>query len=144
MDIVYDVAELKKLVSGWHFELGPAFRSHFNEELGLAVDMVGEQLSGSYDKLSTITTDYGPAMVIGVEDLILKRLASAKSWKQETDLEQSYLIAKSQNERIDWQYLESQAEKDGTSDYLKKLKKLLEKNKRTKSKEKKEKGMKTF
>lgn len=117
-----DETELKKILKAWHFEIGSALRSYLNEELGLAVDIVGEQLSGSYDKLTTITTDYGPVIVIGIEDLILKRLASAKFWKVATDMEQSYLLAKSQESKIDWEYLERQAKKEDISDYLKKLK----------------------
>ncbi len=122
MDIVYNVTKLKKILKIWHFELGTALRSYANEDLGLAVDLVGEKLNGSYDKLTTIITDYGPAMVIGIEDLILKRLASAKFWSVVTDMEQSYLLAKSQEGKIDWEYLERQARKEDISDYLKKLK----------------------
>ena len=122
MDVVYNVANLKKILKFWHFELGSALRSYVNEELGLAMDIVGEQLNGSYNKLTTITTDYGPVIVIGIEDLILKRLASAKFWKLATDMEQSYLLAKSQESKIDWEYLGNQAKKEDISDYLKKLK----------------------
>lgn len=129
MDVVYNVAELKKILKVWHFEVGAAFRSYINEELGLAVDSVGEELSGSYDKLTTITTDYGPVTVIGVEDLILKRLASAKFWKVATDMEQSFLLANSQENKIDWEYLEERANKEDVSDYLSKLKARLKRKK---------------
>lgn len=121
IDVVYNVAELKKILKNWRFKLGGILRSYINEELGLAVDLVGEQLSGSYDKLTTITTDYGPVVVIGIEDLILKRLASAKFWKVTTDMEQSYLLAKSQETKIDWAYLEERARKEDIHDYLSKL-----------------------
>jgi hypothetical protein len=122
MDLVYNVARLKKILKTWHFEVGSTLRSYMNEELSLAVDPVGEKLNGSYDKLAAITTDYGPVTVIGIEDLILKRLASAKFWKVVTDMEQSYLLAKSQESRIDWEYMEMQAKRNGISNYLKKLK----------------------
>ena len=121
IDVVYNVAGLKKILKAWGFDLSSALRSYVNEELTLAVDVVGEQLKGSSDKLTTIATEYGPVVVIGIEDLILKRLASAKFWKVATDMEQSYLLAKSQENKIDWEYMEAQAKKDDTSDYLKKL-----------------------
>ncbi|MDG6905654.1 MAG: hypothetical protein JRN20_07715 [Nitrososphaerota archaeon] len=128
MDIIYNVAALKKILKKWHFELGSALRSYYNEDLGLAVDLVGDRLSGSNDKVTTITTEYGPVTVVGIEDLILKRLASAKFWKVPTDMEQSYLLARSQQDRMDWDYLESEAKKRDIADYLRKLRKLLEKN----------------
>lgn len=125
MDLVYDVKELKKLLRLWGFDLGPALRSYLNEELGLAVDLVGEKLNGSYEKVTTITTSYGPATIIGIEDLILKRLASAKFWKVVADMEQSYLLAKSWENKLDWNYLELQAKKEGITDYLRKIEKML-------------------
>jgi hypothetical protein len=128
MDLVYDVEALKKILKAWHFDLGSALRSYLNDELGLAVDLVGEKLNGSYDRVTTITTPYGPATVIGVEDLILKRLASAKFWNVATDMDQSYLLAKSQQALVDWKYLQEQAEKNDVEDYLKKLKTMLKSN----------------
>jgi hypothetical protein len=129
IDIVYNVSKLKAILKAWHFGTGSGLRSFVNEELVLAVDAVGDQLSGSYDKLTTIPTNNGPVIVIGIEDLILKRLASAKFWKVTTDMEQSYLLAKSHESHIDWGYLERRAKEEDISDYLKKLKKSL-KNKR--------------
>jgi hypothetical protein len=128
MDVIYNVAELKKALKAWHFELRSSLRSYVNEDLGLAVDAVGEQLSGSPDKLFTITTSYGPVVVIGIEDLILKRLASAKFWGVTTDMEQSYLLARSQEKQIDWAYLEERCKKEDIIDYLSKLKSSLTKN----------------
>jgi hypothetical protein len=127
MDIVYNVAELKRVLKELHFKLGSAFRSYYNEELGLAVDIVGEKLNGSSDRVTTITTKYGPVTVIGIEDLILKRLASAKFRKNPTDREQSYLLARSQFDTLDWDYLAVEAKKEDIRDYLRKLKDLLEK-----------------
>ncbi len=121
MDLVYNVAKMKKILRAWHFELGFSLRSYVNEELGLALDLVGEKLSGSYDKLTTIITDYGPVTVIGIEDLVLKKLASAKFWKVANDMEQAYLLAKSQEDKIDWEYLEREAKGEDIADYLERL-----------------------
>ena len=122
MDVVYDVAALKRIVEAWRFELGGGLRSWINDELGLAIDMVGDKLNGSYDRVTTITTDYGPATIVGIEDLVLKRLASAKFWKVPTDLEQAFLLVRAQGDKIDWEYLEGEARKGDTSDLLRKLK----------------------
>jgi hypothetical protein len=121
MDVVYEVAALKRVLTQWRFELGGGLRSWINDELGLAVDMVGQELEGSYERVTTITTDYGPATIIGVEDLILKRLASAKFWKVPTDFEQAFLLGKAQGDRVDWQYLRAEARRVGTGELLRKL-----------------------
>lgn len=126
MDVVYSLQALRRVLKEWRFELGGGLRAWVNDELGLAVDVVGEDLSGSYDRVTTITTKFGPASVIGVEDLILKRLASAKHWRVPTDLEQAYLLAKAYEDRLDWAYVEEQASKGLVTDYLEKLKQMLD------------------
>ena len=122
LDVVYDVAALRKVLKTWKFEIGGGLRSWVNDELGLAVDTVGKKLGGSYERVTTITTPYGPASIIGMEDLVLKRLASAKFWKVPTDFEQAYLLVKAQGNRMDWTYLELEAERAGVTDLLRKLK----------------------
>lgn len=121
MDVVYNVAELKRILKAWHFKLGGGLRSFANEELGIAIDLVGEHLNGTYELVTTIVTDFGPARVIGIEDMILKRLSSAKFWKVTTDMEQCYLLAKTHSDTIDWSYLEREAKRENVGDYLKKI-----------------------
>lgn len=133
MDIVYNLKALERVLREWHFSIGGGLRAWANDELGLAVDMVGEDLKGSYERVTTITTDYGPATILGVEDLIIKRLASAKFWKVPTDMEQAYLLAKAHEDNIDWPYIEGEAHRVDVGEYLAKLKAMLAIGKRTKS-----------
>ena len=130
MDIVYSRRALEGVLAAWGFGLGGGLRARVNDELGLAVDTVGDDLSGSYERATTITTSYGPATVIGVEDLMLKRMASAKFWRVPTDMEQAYLLARAYEDRIDWAYVEVQAEREGTYDHLRELKKMLKGSRR--------------
>lgn len=130
MDVVYDTSALVGLLKKWGFERG-GLRSWANYELGLAVDAVGETLTGSYARTTTITTDYGPATIIGVEDLVLKRLASAKHWKVTTDMEQAYLLARAHEDRIDWKYVEEEAKKSEISDYHERLRGMLKRRRRS-------------
>lgn len=127
MDIVYGREALENVLKSWHFESGGGLRSWANDDLRLAVDMVGEDLAGSYERVSTITTDFGQAIIIGIEDLILKRLASARFWGIAADMEQSYLLAKAHQSELDWEYLQSGAKKAGITGYLNKLKGMLRK-----------------
>ncbi|MGP8056113.1 MAG: UbiD family decarboxylase [Nitrososphaerales archaeon] len=128
MDIVCKREALEGVLKSWRFELGRGLRSWANDELRLAVDMVGEELAGSYDRVSTITTDYGRAIVIGIEDLILKRLASAKFWGVAADMEQAYLLAKAHEGELDWEYLESEAKTAGIVESLHKLRSMLKRS----------------
>jgi len=125
MDIVYNVKALEGVLKTWKFSLGGGLRAWANEELGLAIDMVGEDHKGSYERVTTITTRYGPATITGMEDLILKRLASAKFWNTPTDMEQAFLLAKAHDDNIDWNYIEDESQKAGIGDYLAKLKEML-------------------
>ena len=127
MDIVYDVKGLTTVLKAWRFSLGGGLTAWANEELGLAVDVVGEEYSGSYDRVTTITTEYGPATIMGVEDLIVKRLASAKFWKVPTDVEQAFLLAKAHGDRVDWNYIQEESRRADIGDYLGKLKGMLAK-----------------
>ena len=123
--VVYDAGQLEKVIRTWHFALG-GLRSWANAELGLAVDMAGDEFNGSLDRVTTITTDYGPAVIISIEDLVVKRLASAKFWHVPTDVEQAFLLAKAHRDKIDWGYVEGEAKLADVGDYLEKLKKMLE------------------
>jgi len=127
MDIVYNVKALEEVLKAWRFSLGGGLRAWANEELGLAVDMVGEEYSGSYERVTTITTKYGPATIMGIEDLIVKRLASAKFWKVPTDVEQAFLLAKAHVDSIDWNYIQEESRRADIGDYLGKLKAMLAK-----------------
>jgi len=125
MDVVYNVKALERVLSAWGFSLGGGIRSWTNEELGLAVDMVGEEYNGSYERATTITTQFGPATIMGIEDLIVKRLASAKFWRVPTDIEQAYLLARAHGDKIDWTYVGEESGKADIGDYLVKLQGML-------------------
>ncbi|MDE1858219.1 MAG: hypothetical protein KGI26_04020 [Thaumarchaeota archaeon] len=127
MDIVYPARELEAVLRSWRFALGGGLRSWVNDELGLAVDMVGGELSGSAEKLATFTTEYGPATILGVEDLVLKRLMSAKFGGVPTDVEQAYLLARAYSDTMDWGYVEAAAQRGLVADSLETLKGMLSK-----------------
>lgn len=130
MDVVYNVKALEAVLKAWGFALGGGLRAWANDELGLAVDLVGEEFSGSYEMATTITTEFGPATIMGVEDLILKRLASAKFWNVPSDIEQAFLLARAHGDRLDWAYVHRESEGAGVADYLDKLKEMLVAGKR--------------
>lgn len=130
MDIVFNVRALREVLQGWRFSLGGGLRAWANEELGLAVDMVGEDHGGSYERVTTITTEYGPATIMGIEDLIVKRLTSAKFWNVPTDLEQAFLLARAHGDSIDWDYVQEESREAGVAGLLAKLRATLAKGRK--------------
>src|SRR5712692_9969985 len=82
-----------------------------NEALGLAVHIVD-----SYPKRieKTRTFQVGPytVRVVGVEDLIIDRLAAAKFWKSRRDSEQANALFRSFRDQIDLQYLKERAKQE--------------------------------
>jgi hypothetical protein len=130
MDIVYNRRALGGVLKAWKFSIGGGLRAWANEELGLAVDMVSEDYAGSYERVTTITTQYGPATISGIEDLIVKRLASAKFWNVPTDVEQAFLLAEAHYDSIDWNHIEQEARKADIGDYLINLEGMLMKRRK--------------
>ncbi len=88
-----------------------------NETLGLAVHIVD-----SYPKRieRTRTFQVGPytVRVVGVEDLIIDRLAAAKFWKSQRDSDQAIALFKGFRKQIDLQYLRERARQEGVDDIL--------------------------
>jgi len=59
--------------------------------------------------------------------LVVKRLASAKSWNLPTDVEQAFLLAKGHDDNTDWGYVQEESRRAEVDDYLAKLKEMLAK-----------------
>jgi len=114
----------RPVLGAWDFSLG-GLRTRANEELGL-VDVVGEGYTGSYEKVTTTTTQYGLATIAPIEDLIVKRLASAKSWNVPTGVEQAFLLM-GYDDNTDWGYVQEESRRAEVDDYLARLKEMLAK-----------------
>jgi len=88
-----------------------------NEALGLAVHIVD-----SYPKRigKTRTFQVGPytVRVVGIEDLIIDRLAAAKFWNSQRDSEQANVLFNSFRKKIDLQYLRERARQERVDDIL--------------------------
>lgn len=88
-----------------------------NERLGVAVHIVGTHPTGS-EKVRTV--DVGPyrVRVVGVEDLIIDRLAQAKFWKSRRDAEQAIVLFNGFRKSIDLEYLRNRAREEKVEDIL--------------------------
>lgn len=88
-----------------------------NERLGVAVHIVGTYPTRS-EKVRTV--DVGPyrVRVVGVEDLIIDRLAAAKFWKSQRDAEQATVLFNGFSKSIDLEYLKKRAREEKVEDIL--------------------------
>lgn len=92
-----------------------------NVRLGIAIHIVGLFPSEGIEKTRTIYAGPYPVRVISVENLIVDRLAAAKFWKSQPDLEQAQVLYTTFKRTLDERYLKEKAKKRGVSDWLSKL-----------------------
>jgi len=85
--------------------------------LGLAVHIVGLSPTNS-EKARIIHAGPYQVRIVGVEDLIIDRLAAAKFWKSQVDLEQAKALWKGFRKQIDLQYLRKRAREENVEDVL--------------------------
>lgn len=88
-----------------------------SEPIGIAVHIVGVSPTRS-EKARTIHV--GPYMVkvVGVEDLIIDRLAAAKHWKSQRDAEQAKVLFEGFRRQLDMRYLRKRARDERVEDIL--------------------------
>jgi hypothetical protein len=88
-----------------------------SKALGLAVHIVGLSPTNS-EKARIIHAGPYQVRIVGVEDLIIDRLAAAKFWKSQVDLEQAKALWKGFRKQIDLQYLRKRARDEKVEDVL--------------------------
>lgn len=96
-------------------------RHWIHDLLGIFVEVPGDHLAGSKDKITTITINGLKVYVIGIEDLIIDRMAACSEWKSDTDCKQAYYMLRYYQNRIDFKYLNEKAKLEGLLNILKKL-----------------------
>lgn len=93
-------------------------RHWYNEEMDVAVEIPDKALAGSLEKTVTVSIDGKKVRVIGPEDLLVDRLAAAKFWKVQGDLDWAVSLLLLHRDKIDREYLEKAAAKEDVSDTL--------------------------
>ena len=117
IDIVSSEPEaLREVLRRWTFTGGPRVWS--SDDLGIVVDLVKSPYAGDVDRSQVVTTPYGTIRVAGVEDLLVKRLASAKHWKAPGDVDHAKMLAVLYRDRIDWAYVRRFAALNDVEDFL--------------------------
>jgi hypothetical protein len=88
-----------------------------NKDLGLAIHIVGLFAQNS-EKARIIHAGPYKVRIVGIEDLIVDRLAAAKFWNSQVDLEQATALWKGFRKQIDLQYLRRRARQEKVEDVL--------------------------
>lgn len=113
-------AEADIVLKEMGFQKQPGERHWYHEELDLALEIPDDYLAGSKEKLTIIEIEGLECYVIGVEDLIVDRLAAAKFWGIEADVQWAAKILALNIDDVDADYLGSAAQKANVDDFLKK------------------------
>src|SRR5947208_16337560 len=96
--------DLTKTLRGWRFS--QQGRLWINGDLKIVVDLVPYPYTYDYSKTQVLITPYGSVRLAAIEDLLIKRMLSAKWWKRAGDLEHAKMLAILYRDRIDWRYVD--------------------------------------
>ena len=112
IDLVIDGRErAQEIIEDMGFLRHLGDRHWYHEDLDLAVEIPDYFLAGSMEQIVTVHVNGMEAYIIGVEDLILDRLAAAKFWKSESDFEWAINLLDLHEKNINWKYLKKAAKK---------------------------------
>ena len=99
----------------------PGERHWYHEDLDLALEIPDDFLAGSMDKLTALEIEGKECYIIGIEDLVVDRLAAAKFWKSTVDAQWAAKLVALHIDEIDIEYLRQAAVKAEVEDYLEKI-----------------------
>jgi hypothetical protein len=126
IDIVGPRRKLLPVLRSWGFEPGD-MQMWSNKGWRISVDIRKELTlyNGSRERTRLITTPFGGVRIEGVEDAMVRRLVSAKHWKQPGDFGHALAVATAEKDNIDWGYAEQYARRELVEDLLTELRRRL-------------------
>src|SRR5271155_698059 len=107
IDIRADRTRVHRVLAKWNF--ADEGRLWIRSDWKVAVDVVGDEYSGDPYRATTISTPHGPVRLAVVEDVFVKRLASAKHWQTRAALDEADLLWRDYRGTMDVAYLDRQA-----------------------------------
>lgn len=108
-----------KILRAWKFQ--QQGRIWYSSALGIVVDFVKPPYTYDVTRTQVLVTPHGSLRVAAIEDLLVKRLISAKFWKISGDIEHAKLLALAHWDRIDWDYVRELAGRFDVADLLSNL-----------------------
>jgi hypothetical protein len=107
IDIRAEREPVRRALTRWKFK--DEGRLWTRTDWKIAVDVVGNRYTGDPYRATTAATPYGPVQIAVVEDLFVKRLASAKHWQVRAALDEADLLWQDYSDKMDVAYLDRQA-----------------------------------
>ena len=100
-------------------------KNYISDELGIFVEIVDDELSGSLSKVREIIVEIEgkeyTINVIGIEDLIIDRLNACVHWKSESDCELAQILLNGYKDELDIDYLQKRAKEELIEGKLKEM-----------------------
>jgi excisionase family DNA binding protein len=108
IDLVSESEPLDEILPGWGFERRG--RHWMRADLGLIVEAPGSRLApGQRDRLTEVQVAGASAYVLGLEDVIVDRLAACVHWSSENDCRWAKVLLDAHRTELDLDYLRAQA-----------------------------------
>ncbi len=108
IDLVSASEPLDEILPGWGFERRG--RHWMRSNLGLIVEAPGSRLApGQRDRLTEVQIAGTSAYVLGLEDVIVDRLAACVHWSSENDCRWAAVLLRAHRPELDLDYLRAQA-----------------------------------
>ena len=108
-----------KIRRAWKFQ--EQGRVWYSSVLGIVIDFVKPPYTYDITRTQVLVTPHGSLRVAAIEDLLVKRLISAKFWRRPDDIEHAKLLALAHWDRIDWDYVRGLARQFDVADLLSNL-----------------------
>ncbi len=108
-----------RILRAWKFE--KQGRIWHSSALGVVIDFVKPPYTYDVTRTQVLVTPHGSLRIAAIEDLLVKRLISAKFWKTPSDIEHAKLLAVAHWDRIDWDYVRELAGQFDVADVLSNL-----------------------
>ncbi|MHB1343218.1 MAG: helix-turn-helix domain-containing protein [Thermoleophilia bacterium] len=117
IDLVSAHEPLEEVLPSWGFM--SRGRHWLHEGLGLVVESPGSSLGpGQRDRVTRVEIGGGTALVLGVEDVIVDRLAACVHWRSEEDCRWAGVLLALFAERVDVGYLVERARAEEVGERL--------------------------
>lgn len=131
IDVVAPSEPLDKILKRWGFE--KEGRHWINEELGIAIEAPAFSLDSQeqYDMIYEVEIDGLFVYIIGIEDLIVDRLAAYVYWKSSDDKFWAKELIVLHLDEIYWNYLEKRAKEEEVITALIELKEVIKRNEKS-------------
>ncbi|MCE5237293.1 hypothetical protein LLH23_02245 [bacterium] len=110
---------VEQLLERWGFRREG--RVFWHERLGLAVDIIGQDLGGSWDRTQLVAVRDYTARVIAPEDLIIDRLNACVHWGLPDHCSWAQRVFVAERDRLDLDYLRRRAREELVTETLEKI-----------------------